>query len=224
MDIVNPNMIPNRSAHPTPLAGGPRPATRPRWQVGLPVRQAGFTMIELLIAVAVLLIGIVAVAELIPAALRSNLRNRVDSTALIVAQRELDQMAAQPLNVEVAFGTGHYNFVDADGALTYLGSTLGANIQRNGCQLLTDPNGRVRIDFTLPANACERGYQRYVQWVWSQATGDTQTIDLRWHVITYNPGGFPARKIIVIAGRAVGGTVPPSLPANLQLVVGRPAG
>ena len=183
-------------------------------------RAAGFTMIEMLIAVTILLIGIVAVAQMVPAAMRSNLRNRVDSTALIVAQRELEQMTAQSLNVEAAFGLGHYNFTDRDGALVYVGSTLGAVIQRNGCPLLADG----RIDFSQPAANCPVGYQRYVSWVWNQTTGDTQTVDLRWHVITFNVGGFPARKLIIIAGRAASREVPAGLPANLHAVVGRPSG
>ena len=47
---------------------------------------AGFTMIELLIAIVILLIGVVAVAQLVPNAIRSDFRNRYDSTALILAQ------------------------------------------------------------------------------------------------------------------------------------------
>lgn len=194
-------------------ASGARPALA--WQ-----GQSGFTMIELLVSIALLLVGIVAVAKLVPTALQSNLRNRIDSTALIVAQRELEQIAAQSLNVESALGLGHYNFVDSDGALVYLGQVSVANIQRNGCPLL--PDGR--IDFTQPAAACPAGYQRYVSWVWNRTTGDTQTIDLRWHVITWNVAGFPARKLFVIGGRAVGTTDVVSAPANLTLVVGRPGG
>lgn len=191
--------------------------------------QSGFTLVELLTAVAILLIGIVAVAQMVPAALTSNLRNRVDSTALIVAQRELEQMAAQPLNVQAIAGLGHYNFQDSDGALAYLGPTIPALVTRAGCPVFDARSTPaqppdIRIDFRQPANLCGPGYQRYVNWVWNQATGDTQTIDLRWHVIVYNQGAFPARKLIIIAGRAVGAAAPPGLPANLYTVVGRSGG
>ncbi len=50
---------------------------------------AGFTMIELLIAIVILLVGVVAVAQLVPNAIRSDFRNRYDSTALILAQQQM---------------------------------------------------------------------------------------------------------------------------------------
>jgi Tfp pilus assembly protein PilV len=49
-------------------------------------------MIELMIAIVMLLIGVVAVAQLVPNAMQSNFRNRYDSTGLILAQRQLEQM------------------------------------------------------------------------------------------------------------------------------------
>lgn len=58
---------------------------------------AGFSLVELLIAVLILLVGIVAVAQLVPTAIRSNFRNRYDSTALILAQRQLERMAVQSM-------------------------------------------------------------------------------------------------------------------------------
>ena len=71
---------------------------------------AGFTMIELLIAIVILLIGVVAVAQLVPNAIRSNFRNRYDSTALILAQRQMEQMVEQKLTVGGPPANGAYNF------------------------------------------------------------------------------------------------------------------
>src|SRR6202795_4661803 len=59
--------------------------------------QQGFTLIELMIAVLVLVVGVVAVAELVPAAIFLNSRNRSDSSSLVYAQREMDQFLNQPL-------------------------------------------------------------------------------------------------------------------------------
>lgn len=59
----------------------------------------GFTLVELLIAIVVMLVGIVAVAQLVPAAIRQNFRNRYDSSALIWAQRQLEQMQLQDMKV-----------------------------------------------------------------------------------------------------------------------------
>lgn len=71
---------------------------------------AGFTMIELLIAIVILLIGVVAVAQLVPNAIRSDFRNRYDSTALILAQQQMEQMVEQNLTVGGPPAAGTYNF------------------------------------------------------------------------------------------------------------------
>ncbi|MGB9459287.1 MAG: prepilin-type N-terminal cleavage/methylation domain-containing protein, partial [Candidatus Acidiferrum sp.] len=60
--------------------------------------QRGFTLVEVLMAIVILLVGIVAVAQLVPASISSNSTNRNDSTSLVFAQRELDQFLSQPLN------------------------------------------------------------------------------------------------------------------------------
>ena len=44
--------------------------------------QRGFTLVEVLMAIVILLVGIVAVAQLVPASISSNSANRNDSTSL----------------------------------------------------------------------------------------------------------------------------------------------
>ena len=59
--------------------------------------QRGFTLVEVLMAIVILLVGIVAVAQLVPASIGSNSVNRNDSSALVFAQRQMDQFLSQPL-------------------------------------------------------------------------------------------------------------------------------
>ena len=61
------------------------------------IHQKGFTLIELAVATVVLLVGVVAVMQLVPEAMRANLRNRHDTTAAVVAQRFRDLIARQAL-------------------------------------------------------------------------------------------------------------------------------
>jgi len=79
--------------------------------------QRGFTIIEVLIAIIILLVGIVAVAQLVPASIGSNSANRNDSSALVFAQREMNQFLLQPLNMSISPPA----FIDAEGNTCNLG-------------------------------------------------------------------------------------------------------
>lgn len=59
--------------------------------------QRGFTLTELLIATVVVLVGLVAVAQLVPASVMINANNRNDGTALVFGQHQMEAMRAQPL-------------------------------------------------------------------------------------------------------------------------------
>jgi len=64
--------------------------------------ERGFTLTEMLIATAIILVGLVAVAQLVPASALLNANNRSDGTALVFAQKELEFMREQTLVVPVA--------------------------------------------------------------------------------------------------------------------------
>ena len=78
-------------------------------------RQSGFTLVELAVATLIMMVGIVGVVQLVPASLQSNLNNRVDTTAMVFAQREMDQIINQPLTSAT--------FTDSDGQVVNLGAT-----------------------------------------------------------------------------------------------------
>src|SRR5260370_40937456 len=61
-----------------------------------PRTQGGFSLLEMLLATIILLVGLLAVAQLVPATILLYFRNRTDSSALVFAQRELDQFIDQP--------------------------------------------------------------------------------------------------------------------------------
>jgi len=68
----------------------------------------GFSLVELLIATVILLVGLVGIAQLVPASILINQRGRLDSTSLVFAQREMDQMLVHPLT--------DTSFLEANGA------------------------------------------------------------------------------------------------------------
>ena len=68
-------------------------------------RQRGFTLIEALLATIVMIVGIIAVAQLVPISLSINSVNRASSTALVIEQRILEQMLDQPLTAATCSGS-----------------------------------------------------------------------------------------------------------------------
>jgi len=60
--------------------------------------QRGFTLIEMLMATVIVIVGLVAVAQLVPTSMMLDSNNRNDGTALVFAQRQMEAMREQPLN------------------------------------------------------------------------------------------------------------------------------
>ncbi len=170
------------------------------------LRQRGFTLIELAIATVVFLVGVVAVMQLVPASLQSNLNNRVDTSSVVLAQRELDQMTDQPLSSA--------SFTDADGNVCNLGNSATPDVVV-GSPVIQVGNS-VRIDFNAATVA---GYNfKYTN---PQDPTDG-AYDVRWAVISNNNAGgtVASKRFIVGVWRRAGGQMlaPVTLDAWQQLV------
>lgn len=149
-------------------------------------RRAGFTLLEMMLACSVLMIGVVSVVQLVPASLKTSVDNRLDTMATVVAQRELDQMLTQPLSAT--------SFSDADGHTVSLGGAgaPGANVVMNG-QSAT-------IDFSSPVSSVPAGFSAiYVDLNDPNLT----SFELRWAVFSeMNGGTVVSRRIIIGCRRA----------------------
>ena len=91
----------------------------------------------MLFATVILLVGLVAIAQLVPASIFLNYQNRNNSSALVFAQRELDQMLDRPLTFTV--------FTNAEGQLCQLGDPAISNAAQ-GTNVVTYQN-QAAIDF-----------------------------------------------------------------------------
>lgn len=166
-------------------------------------KQSGFTLIEIMIAMLVLFVGLVAVAQLVPLAVTLNAANRQDSTALVIAQRELNEMA-QPRNLNLPSFTDDLNNLCSLGDPANPGQLVGSAV------VVAD--NRPLIDFGATQQA---GYSfNYVD------PNDPfhLTYDVRWAVVTLENSGAVTGKRFILGVRRLGGNQP-LLPITLDTLV-----
>jgi prepilin-type N-terminal cleavage/methylation domain-containing protein len=161
--------------------------------------EQGFSLLEMLLATVILLVGLVAVAQLVPATILLNYRNRTDSAAMVFAQREMDFMLDQPLSST--------SFTDTNVPPVYCPASTTCNLgtpapqnQVQGGPLLPFNNQAV-IDFSNPVGIAN----------WSFTYQDPNdpsgaTYDIRWAVIVTGNGTNISSKRFIIGIRQVGGS------------------
>jgi prepilin-type N-terminal cleavage/methylation domain-containing protein len=158
-----------------------------RFRVG----QKGFSILEMMLATVILLVGLVAIAQLVPASILLNYRNRTDSSALVFAQRELDQFLDQPL-ISISFP-------DALGNTCNLGNPASPNTVQGSPVVVI--NNMALIDFTA---APVTNYSFPVPY--QDPTDPSGTAyDVRWAVIITGNGTSVSAKRYILGVRQQGG-------------------
>lgn len=160
------------------------------------IGQQGFSILEMMLATVILLVGLVAVAQLVPASLLLNYRNRMDSSALVFAQRQLDLILDQPLNPP---GNA---FTDQLGNTYQLGDPATPNT-RQGYSVVT-VNNETLISFTgtPPPPYPTNGYGfTYIDPTDPNGT----TYDVRWAVVITGNGSTASSKRYILGVRRTGG-------------------
>ena len=165
-------------------------------------RQLGFTLIELMVSIMVLLIGVLAVAQLVPAAIFLNGQNRADSSSMVYAQREMDQFVEQPLTT--------FTFTDQQGNVCTLGNAATFNAVVGNP--VTTISGHAAIDFS-GAKVAGYGYN-YTD---PEDTSGAK-YDVRWAVISTGTAGNVTSRRILLGVRKKGGNNP-LLPVTLDTLV-----
>ena len=168
--------------------------------------QEGFSLLEMLLACAVLMVGILSVVQLVPATLRVNLRNRLDTMATVIAQRELDQMLSQPLSTASFIDRNSYD--GSNYIITMAGDgSPGAPVVMAGSAAVIDFSvdaGSVPANFIIPAYPGPNG----------------AIFELRWAVIPQTTGGVVIGRRIIVGCRQANANQP-MLPVNLDSSVQR---
>jgi hypothetical protein len=168
-------------------------------------KQDGFSVLEMIVASAILMVGIVSVVQLVPASLKNSVGNRMDTMATVVAQRELDQILSQPLSVNV--------FLDQDGNTVSMGGAdaPGAAVVMSGQSTIIDFSAVTPPDgFSIPS---------YVD----PNDPSKSSFELRWAVFPQvnNVGTVVSKRIIIGCRRnqnVVGGQLflPVTLDSSIQ--------
>jgi hypothetical protein len=164
---------------------------------GLRPEDSGFSILEMLIASAIMMVGIISVVQLVPVSLQLSASTRLDTLATVTAQRELDQMLSQPLAVNT--------FTDRDRQIISLGGTGSP-----GASVVPDAQGAPQIDF---AAATVSGFVIPAYKDPNDPNG--ATFELRWAVIPQVSGGRTISKRIIIGCRQINANRP-TLPINLD--------
>jgi prepilin-type N-terminal cleavage/methylation domain-containing protein len=147
-------------------------------------RQRGFSILEMMLATIILLVGLVAIAQLVPASILMNYRNRTDSSALVFAQREMDQMLDQPLNPTPP------QFTDALGNVCYLGSSASLNTVQGSPVVVVNNQPLINFNAAPVTN---------YSFTFSDSTDPSgTTYDVRWAVIiTGNANNVSSKRFIL---------------------------
>jgi type IV pilus modification protein PilV len=109
--------------------------------------QAGFTLVETMIAMTVLVVGLLALSAIVMTAVASNNKNKLDTRAVTVAQEVLEMMASQPADTSPTLSVADCN---PDGATTWSVATAASAAPGSGA-LLDASTGA--IDFTQAYSA-----------------------------------------------------------------------
>ena len=156
--------------------------------------QSGFTLIEALLATIVMMVGIVAVAQLVPVSLTINSSTRGGSTALVTEQRVLEQMLDQPLTAATCTAPA---CPDAQGVTWNLGNSATPGIVAGSATAVV--NNSPAIDFSA-------GQVPGYSFTYTDPNDPYgASYDVRWAVITYTKGSQVSGKRFLLGARQVGG-------------------
>lgn len=177
-------------------------------------RQAGMTLIELLIAMLVLAIGMAGILVMITTAIASNARNKGDSTATMVSQMVMERLASVSASTDTTVNITDCRPASQGGPQTLtLSTTPGDPLNGAGATLT---NGL--IDWTVTAVPANYGFVYYNCGTGQQAA----PYEVRVNVMRAAAG---YTKLITVSTRPVGGVRGPAQlfapPVTLRTMSGR---
>ncbi len=137
--------------------------------------QRGMSLIEMMIACVVLLVGVLAMAALMPLAIGTNSRNRQQSNSTVIAQMLMEKILSVPPGAPtptLSDCTGTSTTITASGSATGSGGTL-----------LSSGD----IDFSQTAGSAGDPAGYYMLYTACGTNGRQSTYDVRWNIKSPSP-------------------------------------
>jgi prepilin-type N-terminal cleavage/methylation domain-containing protein len=172
--------------------------------------ERGFTLVEMLMATVIVVVGLVAVAQLVPTSMMMNANNRSDGTALVIAQRQMEALRAIPLTSTT--------FTDPLGLTCPLTTTCNVGDPNQPGQVVGNPvalfNNSPVINFAPLTSVNGYGF------TFTDPNDPAGAVnDVRWAVVTVTNGAVTGRRIVVGTFRR--GMRTPNFPVSLDTMVSK---
>jgi hypothetical protein len=133
------------------------------------------SLIEMMIACIVLLVGVIATVSLIPLAIGTNAKNRQQSNSTVISQMIMEKILSLPPGAPtptLTDCTGSSTNINATGTATGAGATLLSN-------------GDADFSQTAGSSGDPAGY--YMLYTVCGSNGQQSIYDVRWHIVTPSP-------------------------------------
>jgi prepilin-type N-terminal cleavage/methylation domain-containing protein len=172
-------------------------------------RAAGFTLIEVIIASAVLVVGVLAMSGLVATAVQSNGHNRLDSTAVMLTQAVVEQ---------VNTGLNYTPYTGTVGTTTAYLTDCGSHGSGNPWEIDSGEGGPTLTNGTFNwSDPKVAGY--HMDYVVCNGNNQT-TYDIRWNIKALS-GTSSHTSLITVATRMEGGGMGPiTFPIYMRVLVG----
>lgn len=183
--------------------------------------QSGLTLIELMIAMTVLAVGLAGIMAIVVAALYGNSKNRTDTTATMISQMVIEQMADMSSQSNTPF-----TITDCAGVNWTVSTTAGAVGVPTGATL-KGTNGATWVASDIDFNVAQPGVGYFMNYTACSTNGSPGLIyDVRWN-LTSTGGGFTKNVVVAARIRGTGATTAGganniyfSIPVQLKTVLG----
>jgi Tfp pilus assembly protein PilV len=169
--------------------------------------ECGMSLIELMIASVVLIVGVLGCAALIPIAIGTNSRNKQQSNSTVIAQMTMENIMSLPL------GAATSTITDCAGTTSTINTVGSAG--GTGATLLS--SGAVDFSQTRGGAGAPAGY--YMLYTTCSTSGGQATYDVRWNIQT--PSTYV--KLVTVSAKLRGSNTNQvlfSLPVTIRSMVG----